>query len=121
MPQTKEEWDAHRAQPDFFRFVTITNLSTASDTSSTRSISWHVCAPEAEDFQELRVLAYYWALYQRTPRSQTVHYVGIIQTRANELEPWLGPDSWRSSLRGARAQYFQDFKDINADVSARYG
>jgi hypothetical protein len=111
-PLTEAEWAAHRRQPDFFRFVTITNLSATTDSASAQGVSWHLGSPGCDGFEELRVLAYYWAFHLRDLHPRAIQYIGIIQSRTNEVGPWLRPGSWSSSPDRARAQRFEDLHAV---------
>jgi hypothetical protein len=112
LPQNDGEWDALRRQPDFLRFITFTNLNAAADAASPPTVSWHVGSPDDAAFQQLRVLAYYWAFHLHDLHQLTRQYIGIIQARTNELTPWIRPDSWRNSLPQPRAEQLHSLNGL---------
>jgi hypothetical protein len=103
-PQNEAEWEAHRRQPDFLRFATVSNLSSPADSASAQDVSWHLGSPGFDGFEDLRVLAYYWAFHLLGLHPVAIQYIGIIQVRTNEVAPWLRPASGSSSPNQARPQ-----------------
>ena len=116
-PQTDAEWKPHRLQPDFLRFVTIPNLSAPMDSASAQSVLWHIGSPGFNGFQELRVLAYYWAFHLHDRHPVANQYIGIIQSRTNEIVPWLRPALWSSSPNRG---YVQRLEDLHAVRTIAY-
>ena len=103
-PQPDAKEKPKHLQPDFLRFVTVSNLSSLADISPGPGVSWNIGSPGFHGFEELRMLAYYWAFHWFGLHSGRFQYIGIIQVRTNDVAPLLRPGSTSSSANKAHMQ-----------------